>query len=159
MLKLFAELSHEERISAGLDQLQSCSVEFQEIMNSIHEDPFVFSLLERRRGQKGFRDLQGDSLQQGLETILEILVRTCILYMYSLNISHNAVCDRYMYLCIVVLGCTVHCVSLKIHLHLIIIETPKLYVQCITVYMYMCVYYIPLLRRCSLLSTYFLLSA
>ena len=117
MLKLFAELSHEERISAGLDQLQSCSVEFQEIMNSIHEDPFVFSLLERRRGQKGFRDLQGDSLQQGLETILEILVRTHVLYS-----TCNSVCDRYMYLCIVLL----RYVSLEIHL-LMKIETPKLY--------------------------------
>ena len=98
MLKLFAELSHEERISAGLDQLQSCSVAFQEIMNSIHEDPFVFSLLEGRRGQKGFRDLQGDSLQQGLETILEILVR-------SKNI-HVHVCTVHVHVHVLLYTCT-----------------------------------------------------
>ncbi len=68
-------LRSDQYLPSGLDELQSCSVKFQEIMNSIHDDPFVFSLLERRRGQKGFRDLQGDSLQQGLENVFNLLVR------------------------------------------------------------------------------------
>ena len=43
-------------------------------MSSIHDDPFVLSLLEKRRGQKGFRDLQGDSLRNGFDIIFKLLV-------------------------------------------------------------------------------------
>lgn len=61
-------------MDCGLQDLQDSSTSFQEIMGTIHEDPFVFSLLERRRGQKGFRDLQGDSLRIALDRILSSLV-------------------------------------------------------------------------------------
>ena len=61
-------------MDCGLQDLQDSSTSFQEITSTIHEDPFVLSLLERRRGQKGFRDLQGDSLRLALDRVLSSLV-------------------------------------------------------------------------------------
>ena len=91
-MKLFSErLCPEQCPKSGLEELQSCSVRFQEVMISIHEDPFVFSLLERRRGQKGFRDLQGDTLQQTLENVNYLLVQSnyTYIYMYIKKAQHT----------------------------------------------------------------------
>ena len=73
-VKLFGQLPVDKHTDCGLDSLQDTSVRLQDIMSSIHDDPFVLSLLEKRRGQKGFRDLQGESLRNGLDIIFKLLV-------------------------------------------------------------------------------------
>ena len=65
----------EKVVPEALVELQECSASFQDIMEGIQEDPCVLSLLERRKGQRGFRDLQGDSLRSALVKILTKLVR------------------------------------------------------------------------------------
>ena len=67
-------------IPDALEELQQSSALFGGIMQDIREDPCVLSLLERRKGQRGFRDLQGDSLRNTLEKILSKLVRFACIY-------------------------------------------------------------------------------
>ena len=58
----------------GLVEMQKASAKFQEITQSIRADPRLLSLMEKRRGQKGFREMQGEALRQTCKTILAILV-------------------------------------------------------------------------------------
>lgn len=58
----------------GLKELQKATVKFQEIALSIRDDPRLLSLLFKRRGQKGFRELQGDQLRHCIEEVESILV-------------------------------------------------------------------------------------
>ena len=68
------------RKAIGLKQLQSASGHFKEVMDSIHGDPRLFSLLGKSRGQKGARDLQGPELKRKLQTILKCMVSiSCVL--------------------------------------------------------------------------------
>ncbi len=64
------------RQSCGLGNLQRATARYQEVTQSIRDDPRLLSLLEKRRGQKGFRELQGDSLRHSLEAVLSSLVCT-----------------------------------------------------------------------------------
>ena len=50
------------------------SESLQEIMRSIREDPRVLSLLSKKRGQTGVRDLQGESLRANLDALHGMLV-------------------------------------------------------------------------------------
>ena len=60
----------------GLIEMQKVSAKFQEITQSIRADPRLLSLMEKRRGQKGFREMQGEALRQTCATILALLVRS-----------------------------------------------------------------------------------
>ncbi len=60
--------------AVGLIEMQKASSKFQEITESIRVDPRLLSLLEKRRGQKGFREMQGEALRKLCGTILAILV-------------------------------------------------------------------------------------
>ena len=50
------------------------SESLQEVMGSIREDPRVLSLLSKKRGQTGVRDLQGESLRANLDAVHGMLV-------------------------------------------------------------------------------------
>lgn len=62
----------------GLKSLQQATEKFQEVTQSIHDDPRLLSLLGKRRGQKGFREMQGEQLRQCLSDILSTLVCLCM---------------------------------------------------------------------------------
>ena len=51
------------------------SESLQEVMRSIRDDPRVLSLLSKKRGQTGVRDLQGESLRASLNAAHGLLVR------------------------------------------------------------------------------------
>ena len=74
LVELFLYTKPAARKSNGLKQLQSASSNFKEVMDSIHGDARVFSLLSKSRGQKGARDLQGPELKRKLKTILNWMV-------------------------------------------------------------------------------------
>ena len=60
--------------ACAVDQLQIVTKQFQEIINSITDDPRALSLLGKKRGQKGFREIQGDSLRTSLDSVYKSLV-------------------------------------------------------------------------------------
>lgn len=62
------------RKSSGVQSLQAASSHLKEVMDGIHRDPRLFSLLSKSRGQKGARDLQGPELKRKLNTVLECMV-------------------------------------------------------------------------------------
>lgn len=62
---------HEE---IGLVDLQKAGAKFQEIAVSIRDDPRLLSLVEKRRGQKGLRELQGETLRLACNSILRMMV-------------------------------------------------------------------------------------
>lgn len=62
------------RNDVGLAELQRASARFQEIAVSIRDDPRLLSLVEKRRGQKGLRELQGEVLRLACNSILTIMV-------------------------------------------------------------------------------------
>ena len=64
------------RESEGLKELQQATTKFQEIALSIRDDPRLLSILEKRRGQKGFRELQGDQLRHYIQEVDSGLVRS-----------------------------------------------------------------------------------
>ncbi|PIK44244.1 putative dynein heavy chain domain-containing protein 1 [Apostichopus japonicus] len=45
---------------------------FQEIMKAIAADPKVLSILSKRKGQKGWRELQGENLKQILLSMIKV---------------------------------------------------------------------------------------
>lgn len=67
-----------------LTQLQVATKSLQEVMKGIQDDPSSLSLLEKRKWQKGFRDLQGDKLSTVLKDVIQILVsnNTELRYIY-----------------------------------------------------------------------------
>eukprot|EP00731_Ephydatia_muelleri_P030623 Em0022g137a len=69
LLALFSSLEESLRPSYGLETLQVASESLQEVMGSIREDPRVLSLLSKKRGQTGVRDLQGESLRANLDAV------------------------------------------------------------------------------------------
>lgn len=62
------------RKEVGLADLQKASAKFQEIAVSIRDDPRLLSLVEKRRGQKGLRELQGEVLRLTCDSILTTMV-------------------------------------------------------------------------------------
>ena len=54
--------------------LQTSSGHLKEVMESIHRDPRLFSLLSKSRGRKGVRDLQGPELRKKLKNVLQCMV-------------------------------------------------------------------------------------
>lgn len=69
LLSLFSSVDPRELQSYGLSDLQQVTSKFQEVVKSIQDDPRLLSLLGKRRGQKGFRELQGDTLRQCFDKI------------------------------------------------------------------------------------------
>ena len=88
LLKLFWPLSPELRLSCGLASLQLATQRFQEITRSIQDDSRALSLLGKRRGQKGVRELQGDALRHSLEKITSIMVGILAAAVYMLCMYH-----------------------------------------------------------------------
>ena len=74
LLEVFLYMKPPSRKLSGLQKLQSASKHFKEVMDSVHGDPHVFSLLSKGRGRKGVRDLQGPELRNKLTTILQHMV-------------------------------------------------------------------------------------
>ena len=74
MVSLLKQAPPSLREELGLTNLQKATTKFQEIIRSIQEDPRLLSLMEKRRGQKGFRELQGESLRHAGNVMLKILV-------------------------------------------------------------------------------------
>ena len=70
-MKPIQESHHKENI---MEDLQRASSKLQEITMSIHDDPRLLSLVDKRRGQKGFRELQGESLRLACNSIFAIMV-------------------------------------------------------------------------------------
>ena len=77
MLTQFQAIGLELHEACAVDQLQIVTKQFQEIINSITDDPRALSLLAKKRGQKGFREIQGDSLRTSLDSIYKSLVSVC----------------------------------------------------------------------------------
>ena len=75
LLSLFTSIDPQQRPSYGLSDLQQATAKFQDVVQSIRDDPRLLSLLGKRRGQKGFRELQGDSLRQCFDKIQTNMVR------------------------------------------------------------------------------------
>lgn len=87
-MSLFSQMDHSQRTSSGLTELQQGNSRYQEIMLSIKDDSRLLSLLGKRRGKKGFRDLQGEQLRQRIQEAGSMLVRcnidaTCGLRVFS----------------------------------------------------------------------------
>lgn len=74
LLNQFQSIDVELHEACAVDQLQIVTKQFQEIMNSITDDPRALSLLGKKRGQKGFREIQGDSLRTSLDSVYRSLV-------------------------------------------------------------------------------------
>ena len=74
LLDLFLPMTDDSRSQSGLEDLQEATAQFQDVTQSIHGDPRIFSLLGKSRGQKGHRELQGHFLRQTLNRILEKMV-------------------------------------------------------------------------------------
>ena len=75
LLSLLKLLKPPLRKEAGLSDLQRASDKFQEITVSIRDDPRLLSLVEKRRGQKGLREIQGEVLRIACDSILANMVR------------------------------------------------------------------------------------
>ena len=58
-----------------VERLQQATGRLREVMRSVQDDPLALSLLGKRRGQKGFKELQGDTLRLNLRGTLALLVR------------------------------------------------------------------------------------
>lgn len=71
---LFDSIEKDLRDDLGLANLQTMTTKFQEIARSIRDDPRLLSLLYKRQGQKGFRDLQGEALRLACKSILNLHV-------------------------------------------------------------------------------------
>ena len=80
----------------GVSELQEATAKYQEVVKSVQDDPRLLSLLGKRRGQKGFRELQGDALRQCCSKIQTYLVRTS-----SLTLLHGYHIAVYLYLMLV----------------------------------------------------------
>ena len=74
LLEVFATLSSDVMASCGLSQLQEATASYQEVVDGINGDPRPLSLLQKRRGEKGSRELQGELLRQVLNDTMDILV-------------------------------------------------------------------------------------
>lgn len=83
LLSLMKLLKPSLRKEVGLADLQRASAKFQEIAVSIRDDPRLMSLVEKRRGQKGLRELQGEVLRGACDSILTILVSVVVRCCYS----------------------------------------------------------------------------
>ena len=83
LLSLFSSVDPRQFQAHGLSELQEATAKYQEIVKSIQDDPRLLSLLGKRRGQKGFRELQGDALRQCCNKIQAYMV--CV---YSSVIDH-----------------------------------------------------------------------
>lgn len=85
------------KVSCGVSQFLEATTTFQEVVEGIVGDPQPLSLLQKRRGEKGSRELQGDLLRQALEEVIALLVSVPflvyryvymhILYRYAPEIS------------------------------------------------------------------------
>ena len=78
LLSLFTNIDARELDQYGLSDLRLATSQIQEVIKSIQDDPRLLSLLGKRRGQKGFRELQGDSLRQCLDKINIMMVCVCV---------------------------------------------------------------------------------
>lgn len=56
---------------------------FQEIMKAIVADPKVLSILNKRKGQKGWRELQGDNLK---DVLLSVIQTEVTIFIHCLNL-------------------------------------------------------------------------
>ena len=74
LLHLFSSVVEAATRHPGLETFQQATGRFQEVTQSIHGDPRLLSLLGKRRGQKGLREMQGEQLRKSLRTILSMLV-------------------------------------------------------------------------------------
>ena len=74
LLSLFSSIDPKQLQAYGQSDLQQATIKFQEVVKSIQDDPRLLSLLGKRRGQKGFRELQGDSLRQCFDKIQTSMV-------------------------------------------------------------------------------------
>ncbi len=64
LLSLFSSIDPGQLQGYGVTELQESTGRYQEVVKSIQDDPRLLSLLGKRRGQKGFREIQGDTLRQ-----------------------------------------------------------------------------------------------
>lgn len=74
LLSQFQAIDVELHEACAVDQLQSVTKQFQEIIDSITDDPRALSLLGKKRGQKGFREIQGESLRNNLDSVYKSMV-------------------------------------------------------------------------------------
>lgn len=74
LLSLVKQIQPHLHKAVNLSNLQKAGTQFQDITKSIRIDPRLLSLMEKRRGQKGFRELQGEALRNLCNTISELLV-------------------------------------------------------------------------------------
>ena len=58
----------------------------QDIMKAVANDPKVLSILSKRKGQKGWRELQGDVLRDNLMQLIkhQVLVSYCLFCLFYL---------------------------------------------------------------------------
>ena len=84
MLYLFGDIPTEEHSAYGLNHVHSASDQWSNVLKHIREqDGSVLTLFEsaKMKGQKGYRDLHGDTLRGVLGTILQSLVSNTYMYM------------------------------------------------------------------------------
>lgn len=74
LLEVFSTLKDDVKVSCGVSQFLEATTTFQEVVEGIVGDPRPLSLLQKRRGEKGSRELQGDLLRQALEEVIALLV-------------------------------------------------------------------------------------
>ena len=74
LLCLFDAIEEDSRDDLGLASLQEATTKFQEVVRSIREEPQVFFLVVKKKGRKGFRELQGETLRRACKSILNTIV-------------------------------------------------------------------------------------
>ena len=92
LLSLFSSIDPSQLQAYGVTELQETTAKYQEMVKSIQDDPRLLSLLRKRRGQKGFRELQGDALRQCCNKIQAYMVRMCALtslHGYNMRLSYR----------------------------------------------------------------------
>ena len=78
LLSLYSSIDSSQLMAYGIAELREATGKYQEVVKSIQDDPRLLSLLGKRRGQKGFRELQGDALRHSCSKIQAHMVYTYI---------------------------------------------------------------------------------
>ncbi|XP_070566099.1 dynein heavy chain domain-containing protein 1-like isoform X2 [Ptychodera flava] len=68
--KVFSDPEMVQEMAEQAIKFEDVDLKFQEVMKSVVGDPKVMSILSKRKGQKGWRELQGENLKKVFQTLI-----------------------------------------------------------------------------------------
>lgn len=74
LLDLFQGFDSKQLASIDLSALKSATTKIQEVVGGVYSDTHVLSLVQKQHGQRGVRELQGNSLRKALYALQQDLV-------------------------------------------------------------------------------------